>query len=230
MFKRIIKVIFHMIYVLIIGALLIVGLPRLITEVIAFPRIHTIENSPSARVGIVFGAGLNRDGTATPVLKHRVIAAAELFHAGKIQKILMSGDNSSFDHNEPAAMLDYAISLGVPREDIVLDYAGRRTYDTCYRAIHIFGVQDALLITQRFHLPRALFTCNMLGLASQGINANLAIYRNTSRLVWNIREVPATLVAFWETLITKPQPVLGNPEPIFPDADLSEDHPGQNSA
>lgn len=218
-----------MILILILAAVVIVGLPRLITEIFAFPRIHTVEDSPSAQVGIVFGAGLNRDGTPTPVLKHRVIAAAELYHAGKIQKILMSGDNTSFDHNEPAAMLEYAVSLGIPREDIVLDYAGRRTYDTCYRAKHIFGIQEALLITQRFHLPRALFTCNMLGLASQGVNANLTRYRSISRLVWNIREVPATLVAFWETIVTKPQPVLGNPEPIFPDADLSEDRSNQDS-
>jgi len=218
-----------MIFVLILGILLIAGLPRLFTEIFSFTRIHTPESSPGAQVGIVFGAGLNRDGTPTTVLKHRVIAAAELYRAGKIQKLLMSGDNTSFDHNEPAAMLEYAISLGVPRDDIVLDYAGRRTYDTCYRAKYIFGVENALLITQRFHLPRALFTCNMLGLPSEGVNANLTRYRSFSQLVWNVREVPATLVAFWETLVSKPQPVLGNPEPIFPDTDLSEDHPTQDS-
>jgi len=70
-------------------------------------------------------------------------------------------------------MLDYALKLGVPRQDIVLDFAGRRTYDTCYRARAIFGVTEALLVTQRFHLPRALFTCNFLGIKGVGVIADL---------------------------------------------------------
>ena len=80
----------------------------------------------------------------------------------RFKKYLMSGDNRFLDYNEPGAMCAYALSLGVPEDAIVLDYAGRRTYDTCYRAHAIFGIQQAVLVTQSFHLPRALFTCNML--------------------------------------------------------------------
>ena len=114
-------------------------------------------------------------------------------------------------------MRQYAISMGVPVEDIVLDYAGRRTYDTCYRAKAIFGVERALLVTQKFHLPRALFLCNSLGLKASGVEANNLNYRRFSLLVWNFREQLATAAAFLDLYVDKPIPVLGMPEPIFVD-------------
>ena len=206
-----------MLLFLFVLGLLIFGIPRLITEVSSMGKIHTVEESPAAPVGIVFGAGLNRDGSPSPVLRHRVQTAVDLYFAGKISKILMSGDNRFVDYNEPAAMYEYAVELGLPAEDVVLDYAGRRTYDTCYRARDIFQVNDVLLITQRFHLPRALFICRQLGLDAQGVSANQVQYRKLSQIIWNTREIPATLVAFIELFITRPLPVLGDPEPIFND-------------
>ncbi len=197
--------------------LLVLGVPRLVTELFASKLIFDVESVPEAPVGVVFGAGLNHDGTATAVLKHRVDTAAELYFSGKISKILMSGDNRFVDYNEPAAMKAYALELGVPAEDIVLDYAGRRTYDTCYRAKEIFLLDDVILITQRFHLPRALFLCNQLGLKSVGVEADQVVYRKMSRLVWNTRELPASLMALWDIFIRKPVPVLGDQEPIFPE-------------
>jgi SanA protein len=97
-----------------------------------------------------------------------------------------------------------------------LDYAGRRTYDTCYRARAIFGVQEAILVTQGFHLPRALYTCNQLGVQAIGVSADLRDYRRGALVYWHARETPATLVALWEVQISRPLPVLGYPEPIFP--------------
>jgi len=113
-------------------------------------------------------------------------------------------------------MRQYARSIGVPDEVIVLDYAGRRTYDTCYRARHIFGVESAILVTQKFHLSRALFTCNALGVKAMGVEANNYYFLKRSRLYWNIREQFATVTAFWDVYFKKPLPVLGEPEPIFP--------------
>jgi len=132
-----------------------------------------------------------------------------------VEKILMSGDNRFITYNEPGAMRDYAVGLGVPKEDIVLDYAGRRTYDTCYRARHIFNVKEAILVTQSFHLPRALFTCNNLGINSNGVPADVRHYLRRSYAIWVAREIPATTVAMWEVWISRPLPVLGKPEPIF---------------
>ncbi len=112
-------------------------------------------------------------------------------------------------------MRDYAVSLGVPANAIVLDNSGDRTYDTCYRAKAIFGLDSALLVTQPFHLPRALFLCNMLGIQAVGVDANNYRYWPPLMLIWNIREQLATVGAFVDVYLDKPVPALGKPEPIF---------------
>lgn len=113
-------------------------------------------------------------------------------------------------------MRDYALRLGIPDEDIILDYAGRRTYDTCYRARHIFEIDSAILVTQAFHLPRALYTCNQMGVSVTGVAADMRQYRRSAQSFWNLRETVATIVALWEVHVTRPEPILGQPEPIFP--------------
>ena len=204
-------------FTLLVVLLLVAGtFPRILTSLHAGSRVYEPENAPVGKVAIVFGAGLYRNGSPTPVLRDRVATAAELYHTGKVEKILMSGDNSTPEHNEPGAMRDYAISLGVPDQDIILDYAGRRTYDTCYRARHVFVIDSAILVTQAFHLPRALYTCNMLDVPAVGVPADLRQYRRVSQTFWNLRESAATAVALWQVHISRPQPILGDPEPIFP--------------
>lgn len=202
--------------ILVVLTLLVGTLPRLLTRLHAASRIFAPEYSPVGKVAIVFGAGLYRSGTPTPVLRDRISTAVQLYRDGKVEKLLMSGDNSTPAHNEPAAMRDFAISLGVPEQDIILDYAGRRTYDTCYRARDIFHIDSAILVTQGFHLPRALYTCNMLGVSAVGVPADLRQYRRISQAFWNVRESAATAVALWQIHISRPQPILGVPEPIFP--------------
>jgi SanA protein len=209
-----------------ITALIVFGLPRLITEIYSIKRIYSLTEVPTNRVAIVFGAGLQRDGTPSPVLQDRVAAAADLFFAGKVEKILMSGDNRFVTYNEPGAMYSFAIQMGVPSTAIVLDFAGRRTYDTCYRAKAIFGVTEAILVTQRFHLPRAIFTCNSLGLPSVGVIADRRVYLARSEAYWNLRELPANLAAMWDVWVARPLPVLGDPEPIFPSSNSSTPEPG----
>jgi SanA protein len=192
-------------------------LPRVITTIYAMNRIYQKENAPSERLAIVFGAGLRRDGQPTTILRDRVETAADLYFSGKVEKLLMSGDNRFLEYNEPESMRQYALSLGVPNEAIVMDYAGRRTYDTCYRAKVIFGVKSTLLVTQKFHLPRALFLCNALGMEAFGVEANNHQYWRGSVLTWNIREMLATWGAFLDVYVNNPEPVLGKPEPIFVD-------------
>src|SRR4030066_24790 len=92
---------------------------------------------------------------------------------------------------------------------IVLDYAGRRTYDTCFRAHAIFGIRQAILVTQSFHLPRALYTCNALGLEAIGVASDQRNYRTGSIIYWHLRELPATLTALLDVHLLKPLPVLG---------------------
>lgn len=216
--RRIIRFLARAILTLTAAALLVFGLPAIISELVARPRTFSPENTPEMPVAIVFGAGLNRDGRPSPVLRDRISTAANLYFAGKVQKLLMSGDNRYLDYNEPGAMQAYALELGVPESAMILDFAGRRTYDTCYRALHIFGVTDALVVTQAYHLPRTLMTCAGLGLNAIGVAADQREYHPRSMARWQIREIPATLVAFWDVYIARPLPVLGDPEPIFPAA------------
>ncbi|MFM8427938.1 MAG: vancomycin high temperature exclusion protein [Chloroflexota bacterium] len=201
---------------LVLGALTVIGLfmPRFIMGLFAAPRTFTVEDVPATRVAIVFGAGLLRDGSAGPVLSDRMLTAVDLYQAGKVEKILVSGDNRFLEYNEPEAGRQYALERGIPDEDIVLDYAGRRTYDTCYRAKHIFGVDEAILITQDFHMPRALTLCNWFGVESFGVEADNRYFLKRARAWWNFRETFAVFQAAWDLMITKPLPVLGEPEPI----------------
>ncbi len=215
MFKKLMKFLWRLILRLGLLGLLALFIPRLITSIYAAARIFTVETVPADRVAIVFGAGLRYDGTPTAILRDRVETAVQLYNNGKVEKLLMSGDNTVVEYNEPESMRQFALSLGVPDEAIVLDYAGRRTYDTCYRAKAIFGVESAILVTQDFHLPRALYLCNHLGVEAVGVEANNFYYRKISRLIWNTRELFATFGAFTDVYIFKPLPVLGNPEPIF---------------
>lgn len=201
---------------LVLTALAAIGLfmPRFIMALFAAPRTYTEEDVAATRVAIVFGAGLLRDGSAGPVLSDRMLTAVNLYNAGKVEKILISGDNREIYYNEPEAGRQYALERGVPDDDIVLDYAGRRTYDTCYRAKHIFGVDEAILITQEFHMPRALTLCNWFGVDSVGVEADNRYFLKRSRAWWNFRETFAVFQAAWDLLVTKPIPVLGDPEPI----------------
>jgi SanA protein len=201
-------------YLVLFSAVLVL-LVRAGSELFARRQTASPEDVTPASAAIVFGAGLWRDGSPTPVLQDRVATAAELYFSGKVKKILMSGDNRFEYYNEPESMRQYALSLGVPEAAIAMDYAGRRTYDTCYRARAIFGASEALLVTQNFHLPRALFLCNALGLNSYGIEADNNRYRKTSLLIWNIREQIATVGAFIDVYWSNPIPVLGDPEPLF---------------
>ena len=216
MLKRILKWTRHNFLLLGITTLLFLILPRLITSIYAANRIYRETESPPERVAIIFGAGLRRDGTPTAMLRDRILTGADLYFSGKVEKLLMSGDNRFENYNEPESMRQFALSVGVPDKAIVLDYAGRRTYDTCYRARAIFGVERALLVTQKFHLPRAMFLCNTLGLDTIGVEASNC-YWNGSPFVWDIREQFATVAAFLNLYVSRPSPVLGNPEPLFVD-------------
>lgn len=215
MTKRLLLLLWRLILTL--GILGVAGilLPRLVTSVYSINRIYQAENAPPERLAIVFGAGLRRDGSPTAILRDRVETATKLYFDGKVEKILMSGDNRFDNYNEPESMRQYALQLGVPSDAIALDYAGRRTYDTCYRAKTIFQVDSALLVTQEFHLPRALFLCNALGLTAHGVEANNNSYRRSSLVIWNVREQLATVAAFLDVYISSPIPVVGDPEPLF---------------
>jgi SanA protein len=215
MLKRILRLIRNLILGLTALGLAVLFVPRLITTIASWTHVYAVHDAPPERAAIVFGAGLDREGQATLILRDRIETGAQLYFSGKVQKLLMSGDNRFVTYNEPEAMRQYALSLGVPDSAIVLDYAGRNTYDTCYRAHAIFGLNSALLVTQRFHLPRALFLCNALGIQAAGVEATNYTYPLRWSVVWNTREQLATVAAFLDVYVFKPLPLLGDPEPMF---------------
>ncbi|KAA3663923.1 MAG: hypothetical protein DWQ04_08355 [Chloroflexi bacterium] len=175
--------------------------------------ITPIEQAPQSPVAIVFGAAVYENGRLSDVLRDRMDVAIQLYKQGNVKKLIVSGDNRFVNYDEPTAMKQYAIEHGIPAADIQPDFAGRRTYDTCYRAKHIFQVDEAILVTQQFHLPRALFTCQQLGLSSTGVAADLQPYLDARWFA--IREAVATSKALWDVIEHDPAPVMGDPIPIF---------------
>lgn len=175
--------------------------------------MHTVESAPHRQVAVVFGAAIYGNGRLSSVLRDRMDTAVSLYHAGKVDKLLVSGDNRFENYNEPGAMMAYAISQGVPEADIQPDYGGRRTYDTCYRAKEVFQAESAILVTQAFHLPRAIFTCRRLGVAAEGVVADKRPYRNANW--YAVRETAASLNALWDVIRHQPPPVLGEPIPLI---------------
>lgn len=209
--------------VLLVTAVLAVTLPFVLRAFMALRfrgSTYTVQTAPERRVAVIFGARVYPTGRPSAMLADRVATGADLYHTGKADILLMTGDNSTLDYNEPEAMRRLALDLGVPDEAIVLDYAGRRTYDSCYRARHIFGLTDAILVSQNFHLDRALMICNALGIDSIGVFADYQRpwgYSRLSLAISRTREIPATMVALLDVIRHEPPPILGEPLPIFPD-------------
>ncbi|MFE1415988.1 vancomycin high temperature exclusion protein [Streptomyces sp. NPDC085524] len=146
-------------------------LPSAWTHAAAADRLGTTAQAPVREVAVVFGAGL-WNGRPTPYLANRLDAAAELYRAGKVKVVLVTGDNSRTEYDEPNAMRTYLTGHGVPADRIVSDFAGFDTWDSCVRAKKIFGVDRAVLISQGFHIRRAVALCETAGVDSYGIGVD----------------------------------------------------------
>ena len=176
---------------------------------------NSVAAVPLKPVAIVFGALVYPDHSLSPILEDRVQAAVYLYKAGKVKKLLMTGDNSRKHYNEPQAMANYAMANGVPARDIALDYAGFDTYDSCYRAREIFGIKSAVLVTQRYHVHRAIMIARHLGIDAVGVELpDWSKYPNF-RFSLTSREWLADLKATWDINVTHRKPhFLGPKLPI----------------
>ncbi|KNE79457.1 MULTISPECIES: SanA/YdcF family protein [Streptomyces] len=186
-------------------------------------RVRTVADVPPAPVAVVFGAGL-RDGTPSPYLAHRLDAAAELYGAGTVRVVLVTGDNSTLDYDEPDAMRAYLTARGVPDDRIVSDYAGFDTWDSCVRAKKIFGVERAVLVTQGFHIRRALALCGAAGLDAYGVG--VAERRDVTWYAGGAREVLAAAKAALEAAVRPDPHFLGPREPGVREALASAESAG----
>lgn len=168
-------------------------------------QIYISADAEKRPVAIVYGAAVYRGNRLSSILRDRMDTAIELYEAGIVDEILVSGDRQGVHYDEPGVMADYAIARGIPNNHIRVDGEGKRTYATCYRARNTFDYSEAILVTQGFHLPRALFTCNQLGVNSIGVEADRRMYRGENW--YNIRETAATARALLDVILAK-EPVL----------------------
>lgn len=200
--------------VVIVLAGLAVVVPNLIIALSAHSSIvDRVEEAPQAQVAIVLGAKVYPNGGLSPMLTDRLETGVLLYKLGRVDKLLLSGDHGQTSYDEVNAMLRYALEHGVPDEDVFTDHAGFSTYDTMYRARDVFKVTSALVVTQKFHLARAVYTARSLGLDAIGVPADIQPYANERRFA--MRDWLARVKAFFQLHVTKPEPrYLGPAIPI----------------
>lgn len=168
-------------------------------------RVHSVSSVPSSAVVIVPGAGLSRGGRPSPLLAARLDKAYELLQTDKAKVALLSGDNRQVNHNEPVAMQKYLLKRGIAEDRLVLDYAGFDTYDTCHRASNVFGVTDAIVVSQGFHVPRAVAVCDAQGINISGVPESVTRSVHTS--AWRrgyVRESLANVKALIDVTSARP--------------------------
>jgi vancomycin permeability regulator SanA len=178
----------------------------------AHGHVYSEADTPSAPVALVLGAEVYADGSPSPFLAARLDIAKRLLDAGKVKAVLLSGDNRQWKYDEPADMEVYLIARGVPASQIVLDYAGFDTYDSCSRAHRIFGVNQAIVVTQSFHIDRAVALCRTLGVNATGIgDSTVKIYTGPWRRDV-IRERGANIKAVLDVVSHRDPVFLGRHE------------------
>ncbi|GAA4200582.1 ElyC/SanA/YdcF family protein [Streptosporangium oxazolinicum] len=164
---------------------------------------------PEAPVALVLGAGVIR-GAPTPMLARRLDISAQLHRAGKVKAILLSGDNSRAEYDEPTVMRDYLLASGVPAGALVLDYAGFDTWDSCVRARTVFGATKVTVVTQVFHLPRAVTLCRTAGLDTFGVGDDSS-KRWVSTYALAVREFLASAKGLVDSVLLDSRPVFPGP-------------------
>jgi SanA protein len=210
--KRIKRLIILFSAALILGLVFVFGLSSHIRSSTADSIFAKVEDVPSSYTVIVLGASVRANGNLSPILKDRVESALQLYTEGKVKRFLLSGDNDTKEYNEPEAMKEYLIDRGVPQDHIFLDYAGFDTYSSMYRASAIFEVKEAVVVTQNFHLPRALYIARNLGLNYVGYVGDKHVY--THEGANKKRELLANVKAYLELTFKKKPTYLGDKIPI----------------
>lgn len=183
-------------------------------------------NVPEADAILVLGANVFPDGTVSLMLGDRLRRGYELYKKGKAPKILVSGDHGQKDYDEVRAMKNFLLAREVPASDIFMDHAGFSTYESVYRAGAIFQVEKVIVVSQAYHLPRAIFTARQLGLEAYGVASDLNNYGQIMK-VYRLRESLARAKDFFLAEI-KPKPTfLGESIPVVGDGRVTDDEEGE---
>ncbi len=188
--------------------MVVVFLLNLQTEKQGFNYIYQdVSKAPKAQTVMILGASVRPNKTMSDMLKDRANTAIEIYKASKAENILISGDGKAKNYNEVIVVNNYLLEQGIPKEKILLDYYGFDTYDSLYRARDVFGVKNIIISTQNFHLPRAIFIAQGLGLQAYGISADKHNYKNMELNIG--RELLATVKAYFDVFCNS-QPVVLN--------------------
>ncbi len=170
---------------------------------------------------IVLGAGVYSSGQPSPMLSDRLDYGIELYHAGAAPKLIMSGDHGRTDYDEVNVMKEYAIERGVPSQDVFMDHAGFSTYESLYRARDVFEAERVIIVTQEYHMYRALYIAEKLGLEAYGVCSDPREYA----LQWyrDLREVAARAKDFLQCIYMPEPTFLGEAIPVSGDGDMTND-------
>ena len=169
---------------------------------------------------VILGAGV-RDGKPTPMLRDSLLTGIELYKSGAAKKLIMSGDHGSENYDEVNIMKSFAVENGIPDSDIFMDHAGFSTYETVYRAKEIFEADNIIIVSQEYHLYRALYIAKKLGVKAVGVSADLNTYRGQTKR--DLREILARDKDFFNCII-KPEPTyLGDKIPVSGNGNLTND-------
>lgn len=181
-------------------------------------HVYTEATVPAAAVALVLGAEVYPGGGVSPFLALRLDIARRLYQRGKVRAILVSGDHGRLTYDEPDAMKQYLVQRGIPPTKVVPDYAGFDTYDSCVRARRIFGVTDVIVITQAYHVARAVAVCRQRGLHANGVGDQSA--RKYASRWWRatVREQGACVKAVVDVVSGRDPVYLGNHEPGIDEA------------
>lgn len=173
---------------------------------------------------LVLGAYVFPDGSVSHMLNDRLTIGYELYAHGKAPKVIVSGDHGQKEYDEVNAMKDFLKNKGIPKEDIFMDHAGFNTYDSMYRARDIFQVESLIIVTQEYHLKRAVFIARALGLEAHGVTSDIRSYLFIER--YKLREIAARNKDFFLAKILKPTPAfLGEEIPVSGDGRVTHDKP-----
>lgn len=223
--KRKLSILSKTIFIILICAVIIAGAALFINWNVSSQGTRYIvssENAPSVDAVIIPGAYVLPDGRVSEMLADRLITALDLYRNGKASRIIVSGDHGTKAYDEVNAMRLFLQERGVPREHIFMDHAGFDTYDSIYRARDVFIVKKALIVTQEYHLLRALYIARKLGIEAYGVTADRYVYPNMA--YYRIREVGARVKAFLQAGIFKPEPkYLGVAIPVSGDGRDTDD-------
>lgn len=178
----------------------------------------TFKNDEKADCILILGAGV-KDGKPKPMLRDRLLTGIELYKSGAAEKIIMSGDHGRADYDEVNVMRAFALEQGVSAEDIFLDHAGFSTYDSVYRAKNIFGAENIIIVSQKYHLYRALYIAKKLDVKAAGVSANLNTYGG--QLKRDIREIIARDKDFFKCIVKPEAEIMGDKIPLDGDGSIT---------